>query len=91
MNKMFHTRDWAVYSVAVYVGLLFGGALIAPRTTWSYSGDTQPHHVTAPPVIDSDRTANSRTADPNRASSRLETFGGDIEASMFAPSGSPEA
>lgn len=42
---MFQTRDWAVYSVAVYVGLLLGGALIAPDPAASIGESFPPDPV----------------------------------------------
>ncbi|MFW6337251.1 MAG: hypothetical protein ACOC3G_08990 [Phycisphaeraceae bacterium] len=91
---MFHTRDWAVYGVAVYLGLLFGGAVIAPRTAWTFGGDAQPHHDAAPPMIEFESTAEVRAGDPGRVSSRAAPFDPHLHRDIKEtrqPPASPEA
>lgn len=45
---MFHTSDFAVYSVAVYLGLLLGGAVIAPPNAWTHDGPAHPAPLAVP-------------------------------------------
>lgn len=65
MDTMFHTRDWAVYSVAVYLGLLLGGALAAPRHAWTSDIDAHPHRIVLPYTSEPDHAAaDSRSGTP---------------------------
>lgn len=79
---MFHTRDWAVYSVAVYLGLLLGGAPAAPPHAWTSDIDARPHRIVLPYTSEPDHTAaDSRSDTPRCDPHRLAPGTRDIVAS----------